>query len=138
MSHIPFTITAYLLNSISVTVDKVLLTKHIPDPLVYIFYFSAFSLLAIFLLPFTHLPPLSVFGLASLSTLLWTTGAYFMFKALQQGQVSRVIPVIGTLIPLILLLYGVYRGNLDLNQIWAVLLLILGLVFLTVMDWKGK
>src|SRR5258708_1683376 len=138
MSHIPFTITAYLFNSISVTVDKFLLTKHIPDPLVYIFYFSTFSLLALFLLPFTHLPPVLVFAMASFSTILWTIGAYFMFKALQIGQVSRVIPAIGTLIPLILLLEVVYQVTLDLIQIWAIAILVLGLVFLTLPDWRGK
>ncbi len=61
-----------------------------------------------------------------------------MFKALQAGQVSRVIPIIGSLIPLLLLLEGVYQGNLDLNQIWAIAILVLGLVFLTMPDWRGK
>lgn len=138
MNHLPFTLTAYLLNSISVTIDKVLLTKHIPDPLIYIFYLSCVSLIALLLLPFTHIPPTQVLILASISTLLWTTGAYFMFKATQIGVVSRVIPFIGTLVPIILLGNAFFNGSVTINETWAVLILVLGLVFLTAGDLKGK
>lgn len=138
MNHIPFTIFAYLLNATSVTVDKFMLTKHIPNPLIYVFYFSAFSAIALFGLPFTHIPALTVFLIASLSTVLWTIGAYFMFKGLQVGLVSRVIPIIGVLIPLFLLTESVARQTISQNEILAVLLLILGLVSLTITDWKGS
>lgn len=138
MNHLPFTIAAYLLNAVSVTVDKFLLSKHIPDPLIYVFYFSCYSLLALFLLPFTHLPQPEVFILASASTLIWTTAAYFMFKGLQIGQVSRVIPVIGVLIPLILLVQASVSDTLTKNQTTAVFLLILGLVVLTIHEWRGN
>lgn len=138
MQHLPFTLLAYFLNATAVTVDKFMLSKHIPNPLIYIFYFSAFSALALFLLPFTHIPTFEVFTIASISTVLWTLGAYFMFKALQIGQVSRVIPVIGTLIPIILLLNALLTATITSMEITAILLLILGLVFLTLMDWKGE
>lgn len=138
MSHLPFTITAYLLNGIGVTIDKLLLAKHIPDPLVYIFYFSLVSVLAIILTPFVSMPSVEVIFISSVSTLLWTTGAYFMFKALQVGQVSRVIPVIGTLIPSLLLIEAVIAGSITETQIWAIVILILGLILITILDWKGK
>lgn len=137
MSHIPFTLLAYLLNATSVTIDKFMLTKHIPNPLIYVFYFSAFSAIALFGLPFTHIPALDVFLIASASTILWTTGAYFMFKGLQVGLVSRVIPIIGVLIPIFLLAESVIRQTISQHEILAVLLLILGLIALTVTDWKG-
>lgn len=138
MTHLPFTILAYLFNATAVTIDKFLLTKHISNPLVYVFYFSVFSLLGLFLLPFTQIPSLSTFILASLSTLIWTGGAYFMFKALQIGQVARVIPVIGTLIPIFLLIQAVMAQTIKQQEILAVLILLLGLVFLTILDWRGK
>jgi uncharacterized membrane protein len=138
MSHIPFTLLAYFLNATAVTVDKFMLTKHIPNPLIYIFYFSAFSALALLALPFTKIPSLEVFLIASTSTVLWTTGAYFMFKALQVGLVSRVIPIIGTLIPMILLLEAVWNKTISTAEITAIILLIGGIIFLTIMDWKGK
>ena len=136
MTHLPFTLLAYFFNALSVLANKFLLNKAIPDPLIYVFYISLFSLLILFALPFTLSPsPLTLF-LASISTLLWTTGLYFMFKALKLGQVSRVIPIIGTLIPIILLIFAYQL--VTQTQIWAVLLLILGMIALTLFDFQGK
>lgn len=61
-----------------------------------------------------------------------------MFKALQTGQISRVIPVIGTLIPLILLAVGLFLGTVSQYEGYAIGVLVLGLIFLTVFDWKGQ
>ncbi|MDD5416213.1 MAG: hypothetical protein PHE48_04395 [Candidatus Daviesbacteria bacterium] len=134
MSHIPFTITAYFFNALAVLANKFLLNKTIPDPLIYIFYISLISLLAILALPFTHIPNLEAFTQASVSTILWTAGAYFMFKALKIGQVSRVIPIIGTLIPLILLIFASQTYAISQTQTWAVLILTAGMIFLTMQD----
>lgn len=138
MSHLPFTLLAYFLNSISVTINKVLLRKDIPDPFVYIFYVSIFSLVILPAVFFTPAPNAFSFTLASASTLFWTLGAYFLFKALKSGQISRVIPVIGTILPLILFFYAAGTSSITLNQTWAIFFLVLGLVFITLTDWKGK
>lgn len=134
MSHLPFTVAAYLFNALSVLANKFLLSKTIPDPLVYIFYISLLSILAIFALPFTQIPTIPIFILASASTLLWTLGAYCMFKALKMGNVSRVIPIIGTLIPLLLLLFASETNAITTLQSWAVLILVLGMIFLSLRD----
>lgn len=136
MTHLPFTLLAYFFNALSVLANKFLLQKTIADPKVYIFYISLFSLLAILGLPFTKIPTFSVFTLASFSTLLWTLGAYFMFKALKWGQVSRVVPIIGTIIPLILLIAASSLNAISPTQTVAVLILVAGLVFLTATDWQ--
>ncbi|MBI4035781.1 hypothetical protein HY383_02440 [Candidatus Daviesbacteria bacterium] len=137
MSHLPFTLAAYLFNALAVLTNKFLLYKTIPEPIVYVFYISLVSLLAILALPFTKIPSLEVFLTASLSTILWTTGAYFMFKALKIGQVSRVIPIIGTAIPLILLIFASSTNAISQIQIIATVVLIIGMVFLTRSDWRG-
>lgn len=138
MSYLIFTILAYLFNSIAVTIDKFLLVKAIPNPLTYVFYISVFSLLILFALPFTpaRLASGSVAGgltlfLASLSTLLWTLGAYLMFKAIQIGQVSRVVPIIGALIPIILLIHAFIFSTITNSQLLASVILILGLIAIT-------
>lgn len=138
MSHLPFTLLAYFLNCVSVLIDKFLLTKNNLDPLVYIFYISLFSLVALVPIPFTKSPTPHILLLASLSTCLWTLGAYFLYKALSKGLASRVIPIIGTLTPLILLIEALAVGNISNQQTLAVLLLLVGLVLLTLNDWKGK
>jgi drug/metabolite transporter (DMT)-like permease len=137
MTHLPFTLLAYFLNGVSVVVDKVLLSKDIPDPLVYIFYFCLVGFLAIFFIPLTHVPSVQVFLLASTYTLLWLGGAFCMFKALRIGLVERVIPVIGTLIPIFLLANAVLQNQITYNQIWAVVFLILGIISVTLPNWKG-
>lgn len=136
--YLPISILAFILNGIAVTVDKFLLVKVIPDPLFYVFYFSLVSFLAVFAIPFTHTPTTEVFILSSTSTVLWTLGAYFMFKALKVGQISRVIPAIGSLNPFILFLIALGSGAILINEVWAIIVLILGLIFLTLPDWKGK
>lgn len=138
MGHIPFVILAYFLNSVAVSIDKFLLVKKIPNPLVYIFFISAFSLIATVLLPFTEAPTLKVFTLASAATLVWVLGVYFMYKGLQIGNVSRVIPVIGTLIPINLLIYARINGEVNLDQTFAVVLLVLGIILLTLPYLRGK
>ena len=138
MNYLPFVLISYFLNSIAVTVDKVLLTKTIPDPLIYVFYFSLLSFLAFFGLPFTHTPTTEVFIMASASTLLWTLGAYCMFKALKIGLLQRVIPIIGVITPLTLLLLASSDNSITSSQALAIVILIFGLIFLTMQDWKGR
>lgn len=138
MSHLPFTLAAYLLNAVAVTIDKFLLSKHIPNPLGYIFYTSIASMLALLLLPWTSLPSTPALVLASSSTLLWTTAAYLMFHALKLGVASVVIPLIGTLIPLILLIHGVADQSLTTSQVQAVVILILGMIVLSFSDLTNR
>lgn len=130
MNYLLIAITAYLLNAVSVTIDKILLVKRLPNPALYVFYISVFSLVVLVLAPITPFPNFGAFLIASMSSLLWTLGAYFMFKALKTGEASRVIPVIGSLIPVILLLMSAISGNINLNEIWATIILLIGLMFL--------
>lgn len=138
MNHLPFTLSAYLLNSISVTTNKILLNKSLPDPFLYIFYVSIFSLIILPAIIFIPAPSPQAFLTASLSTILWTLGAYFMYWGLKVGQMSRVIPVIGTLIPLILLFVASKTLAISQTQALAVIVLIFGMIAITFFDWKGK
>lgn len=138
MSHIPITVLAYTLNGVAVLIDKVILTKHVPNPLTIIFYFSAFSALALLAVPFLPLPTFQVFLIASLSTILWTTGAYFYFFATKIGQPSRVIPIIGSLNPLFLIIYyGFINRAISDTEIWAASILLIGMLSLVIPSLKG-
>lgn len=138
MNYLPFAIFANLFNSVALTIDKFLLTKTIKDPLTYIFYFSLISVLVTLLIPFTKIPTTQVFLLASLSTVIWTVGTYSMFKALQIGQVQRVIPVIGTLTPLFILSFNQVNDPILINEKWAIFLLLFGLILLNLTFLKGQ
>lgn len=137
MSYLPFALLAYFFNGIAVLIDKFLLTAKIKQPLVYIFYISLFSFLLVFFLPLTHVPKFNVFLLASVSTIIWTSGLYFYYKALQVGLVSRVVPVIGVLIPIFLTIEAIFVKSISQIEFLAILVLILGLVFLTIFEWRG-
>ncbi|MBI4037118.1 hypothetical protein HY385_01700 [Candidatus Daviesbacteria bacterium] len=60
-----------------------------------------------------------------------------MFHALKIGQLSRVIPIIGTLIPLILLIFASLTLAITAKEGQAVLILIIGLILITLSDWRG-
>lgn len=138
MSYIPFTLLAYFLSGIAVLVDKFLLTSKITNPLIYVFYLSLVSLLILVLIPFIVFPSLVVFLLASISTIVWTSGLVFMYLALKEGLVTRVIPVNGTLIPIFLLIAAIFTKSVTDIEIAAILVLILGLILLTIFEWRGK
>lgn len=138
MIYLPFVLLAYFFNGVAVLVDKFLLTSKVTNPLIVIFYISFFSMFILLLIPFTSSITVSVFVLASLSTIVWTLGATFLYKALQIGLVTRVIPVIGTIIPITLLISAVYTKSITNPEILAVIVLIFGLIFLTIFEWRGK
>lgn len=138
MNYLIIAVSAYLLNALAVTIDKILLVRRLPNPAVYVFYISVFSMVVLLGIPFTSFPPIKVFLVGSASIILWTFGAYFMFRALKTGEAVRVIPVIGTLIPVILLFMSAVSESINLNEIWAVIFLLLGLIFLVFSYFKGK
>lgn len=137
MPYLPIALTAYVLNSISVLIDKFLISKEFKHPIVYVFFISTASLLGLLALPFTQIPSLWAFALTSSSTVLWTCGIYALFSALKIGPASRVIPVIGVLTPLFLLAESAISGTIAINETWAVIILVLGLLSLTLPDWRG-
>ena len=137
MNYLPFALLAYFFNGIAVLIDKFLLTAKIKNPLIYIFYISLFSFAILLLLPLTHVPSLFVFVLASISTVIWTSGLYFMYKALQVGLVSRVIPIIGVLIPIFLTVEALITKSVSSVEFIAIFILVAGLIFLTIFEWRG-
>jgi hypothetical protein len=138
MNYLPLAITAYLLNGVSVIINKYLLVKEAPNPFFYIFYISLFSLFVLVGIPFVPIPLPQTFIYASISTLLWTSGAFFMFRALKIGNPARVIPVIGTLIPVTLAGIGFISGTLTSNELWAISVLVFGLLLLVLPYLKGR
>jgi len=130
MNYILVSISAYILNGIAVLTDKFLLTKKVPHPISYVFYISAISLIVLFALPFVSVvPSISAIILVSVSTLLWTAGAYFLFSALKIGLASRVAPIIGTLTPIFLIVYySIFEKLISLNQLWGAVIATIGML----------
>jgi drug/metabolite transporter (DMT)-like permease len=144
MNYLPISIAAYLLNSVSILANKFLLTKSVQHPLAYVFYISASSLLALLVIPYlfftgTPIPDSNTLALASISTLSWTIGAYFLFAALRSGLADRVSPIIGTLTPIFLLIYYyLFSHSISLNETWGASLMTGGLLVLILPYLRSK
>jgi hypothetical protein len=128
-------ILAYLFFGFASFCDKLVLAGK-PKPISYTFYVGAFSLVVIFLIPFTK------FGFPSFEALLWIVlnaivhivAIYLMYVAIEKFDVSRVIATIGATQPLfILILTWLFWGaqTILLTNILAFVLLLLGSIIIS-------
>lgn len=135
------TTIAYALNAISVAVDKVLLTKQIPNPAVYAFFISILSLVAVVLIPFGFKaaePASIIVALISGITFCWALWA--MFTALSRNEASRITPFIGGLQPLIIaiLAYFILNEVLGVTAIAALILIVAGTALISYETTRNK
>lgn len=130
MLWILLTISAYLFGAVANILDKFLLSsKRFSSAPVYAFYVGTFSLWAVFFAPFGLRVP-NAWGL----TLCLLSGAIFMFGilllyfAIGKAQASRVVPVVGAVLPLATFLIALPFQAEKLNslQLFGILLLIFG------------
>ena len=110
MNWLLIVVVAYFLNSIAMVIDRRLLTKTIPDALVYTFYIG---LLSVFFLPFflafgVVMPAPLILFLSFLSGGFFILALLLMYQALSREEVSRVIPFIGSLSPVFIFLLAVF------------------------------
>jgi len=131
----------YLLNAISSVVNKSLLNKDIPNPVVYTFYICVLGLAVFVLAPFgLAWVGLKMFIISLVAGILFTYALLTMFVALLGDEVSRVTPLIGGLQPIfVFLLAFFFLGErlLD-NQIVAFILILLGGILITVQWQKAR
>lgn len=145
MFWLPLAIGSYFLSALTSTVDKVLLKEHIPRPAAYAFYSSLLSAGVVLFLPlyliwesFHHvsigmatsqlvLPPLTLL-LALFAGFWFVPALYFLFVALKRCDVSRIAPIVGSTIPIILIGFSfLFLGETPSSrQLVAILLFILG------------
>lgn len=130
-----FAIAGYFLNSVGGVIDKFLLGQRpTTKPPVYTFYIGFLSIFAFVLAPFgLSWPGLGQFLIALLAGGLFLFWLLYLFEALDIGEASRVLPVIGGLMPiLILILSFLFLGErLNWQQILAFFLLVLGSALIT-------
>lgn len=140
MSWLLITVIAYFLNAVSLLVDKFLLVKKIENPVVYTFYVSVLSGLVIFLWPFGFVwPSASNIWLAGLSGVSFMGAMFYMFKALNRGEASRIGPLIGGLSPIFVMLFSFWwLGNHWVrSELIGVAFLIVGSLVLSVNHSQG-
>lgn len=133
------TIGAYFINAGVYVADKFLLSKKIHSSIAYAFYvgvWSVFNVCLLFFWPWT--PNLRELTLDLLAGFLFLVTLVFWYKALHQSEASRVVPVVGALVPIFsFILSFVFLGEiLDQTQLLAFIILICGGILISVKQTK--
>lgn len=87
-------------------IDKFILTKAVPKPIVFVFYSTIFVLPVCLLLPFKLVTfPTASFDylLFAISGLCFAGGLWAMYLAVAKGEISRIGPLIGAATPFFIL-----------------------------------
>ncbi|MBD3282174.1 MAG: EamA family transporter [Candidatus Portnoybacteria bacterium] len=129
MIWILIAIAANFFYAIVFIIDKYIVSKPLPQPIVYSFYVGILSLSVWALAPFgltminaSQMPLILIAGIAQVG------GWMFMYKSLSMGEVSRIVPFIGGLIGVFTLILSMVflQRIFDYKTLLAMLLLILG------------
>ncbi|MDP2864268.1 MAG: hypothetical protein Q8N73_01245 [bacterium] len=137
MSWLSVAILAYLIFAVVSLIDKYLLAGPIPDPKVYTFYIGALGVLVLFLAPFVgfSVPQPSQIILSLLAGAIFIYGLFWLYKALRDFEISRVVPAIGGILPLFTLglvyIFSAGKETLGYFEFFAFILLILGSILIT-------
>lgn len=93
-------IIAYSLLALASIVDKFLISRKELKPIAYAFYVGVASIFVFLLAPFgLKFPSASQFFLSLFIGVLLNIALIFLYKTLHKGEASRVMPVVGSLVP---------------------------------------
>jgi drug/metabolite transporter (DMT)-like permease len=128
-------ILANLFNGAVYLADKYFLSKKVHSSVSYAFYVGIWSVGNCVLFLFNHYVPTWHWLLLDLlAGLLFMAALYFWYKALHQGETTKVVPIAGAFIPIFTLLlnYLVGRHYLASHELGALFILIIGSVLLSI------
>lgn len=141
MSWLTLAIIAYVLMAGIAISDKYFLVRRMPNPLAYGFSVGVLGLVFVFAIPFGfHLPPMDVLFAVLFSGALFTLALIILFWTLSRGAVSRVIPTIGALFPILTLLLSVWivGERLNVQEYAAFAVLVVSGVLLSLSHEAGE
>lgn len=132
-------VSAYFINAGVYVADKFLLSKKIHSSITYAFYvgiWSIFNFVILFFEPWT--PNFREFSLDLLAGLLFLVTLVFWYKALHQSEATRVVPIVGALVPIFsfVLSFIFLDEILSERQFLAFLILINGGILISVKRTK--
>ena len=134
ISWVYIAIVAYFLTALNSVVDKYLLGRSIPHPVVYAFYVGVFSIFTIILTPFGFMWPGWVqFGAALFVGIVFLLALISFFAALKADEASRMVSIVGGVTPIFILILSavVFGDSLRGNEYYALALLVLGTVVIS-------
>lgn len=134
MSWLIPVISGHLLSAVAVVLSKASLSKDFSNPYVFTFYVGVLGLITAVLIPFGfEIPTLYEIGFDFVAGSFFTAALICFFIALQQGETSRIVPLIGGGIPIFTLLFEwvFLDEQLSTNMLWAFAVLVIGSVVIT-------
>lgn len=139
MNWIFIVIIAHLFYAGVFIIDRYLLKKGFPHPLSYAFWSSIVGVFIILLAPFGFkIPEVSQIIFSIAAGLVWVLAIISFYTALYKGESSRVVPVVGGLIPILtLFLSFIFLGErLKFQELIAFCLLVSGGTLLSLLVEK--
>ncbi len=138
MNFLLVSAVAYIFNAGALLVDKILLKKSFPNPIVYTFYVNILQLFVLLLIPFGfHFNLDSAAFWAIISGIVGVGALYAFFSSLRVNDASTVGPIVGVLNPLFALILGglFLHQILTSTQYLAFFILLIGALVLTFNLW---
>jgi drug/metabolite transporter (DMT)-like permease len=139
-SWILIAILAYLLFAINGIIDKILLTKAVRNPLVYVFFNGTLAPFVLIFLPFgVHPLGLNNTIIALIGGACFTIALYFYYTSIQAISISRVLPIQGGFVPLFTLILASFlvSERLSSEQLIAFIFLTSGAVLISFKKSEG-
>ncbi len=134
MDWVYIALGAYVLQAIVFAIDSVVVTKHLKNATSYAFFVSLLGLFAVLLAPWG-------FEMVRQTTLItalfagtaFTFGTLFFYRALHVHEASRVVPVVGGMVPVFAfaLSFIFLPEQLPSTQILSFVILVTGTVLIT-------
>lgn len=141
MNWLLIVIIAHLFYAGVFIIDRYLLKKGFPHPLSYAFWSSVVGIFIIVLIPFGFtVPDTRQIILSIIAGLVWFLAVISFYTALYKGESSRVVPIVGGLIPILtLVLSFIFLGErLTLQELIAFCFLVGGGTFLSLLVSRTK
>lgn len=134
-----FIIFQYLIQAVVDLTDKFLISTRKIEPVNYTFYTVATGLILLIAWPFSYAHIPNIFIIWNLASgILFSLAMYVFFRALAQGEASRVVPFVFALVPIFDVIISIFTGKnlLTITEFSAIFLLVPGA--LLVSYEKGK
>ena len=142
MSWILITILAHLLNAVVLIIDKHLVSNTVLRPVAYTFYSGIFQIGFLLLIPivgFTF-PETRYLIIGILNGALFILALLVFYKALKLGETSRIVPVVGAVVPIftVFLSFLILGEFLAIKQFFAFIFFVVGGFLLSSKVNNGK
>ena len=128
-------VVSYFINAGVYVADKFLLSKKVHSSISYAFFVGVWSIFNFTILIFDPwMPNLREFGLDVSAGLLFLVTLVFWYKALHQSEATRVVPIVGALVPIFsfMLSYIFLGESLSQQHLLAFVILINGGILISV------